>query len=94
EKGYSARDKRVTEQEFNKRMEIEAQMAADRERAAAMERQKEEEETFRRKKEIEGGSSSVGVGVKTGSAVRKPVKKVGGGSAVVRPMKKRGPRGF
>ena len=35
EKGYSQRDRRVTEIEFNKRMEIEEQMAADRERAAA-----------------------------------------------------------
>ncbi|KAK3903459.1 P-loop containing nucleoside triphosphate hydrolase protein [Staphylotrichum tortipilum] len=32
EKGYSARDKRVTETEFNRRMEIEAQMAADKKR--------------------------------------------------------------
>ncbi|KAI9806892.1 MAG: DEAH-box RNA helicase prp16 [Piccolia ochrophora] len=32
EKGYSARDKRVTELEFNRKMEIEAQMAEDKER--------------------------------------------------------------
>ncbi|KAI9758405.1 MAG: DEAH-box RNA helicase prp16 [Lichina confinis] len=32
EKGYSARDKRVTELEFNRRMEIEAQMAEDHDR--------------------------------------------------------------
>lgn len=34
EKGYSARDKRVTEQEFNRKMEIEAQMAQDKAREA------------------------------------------------------------
>ena len=34
EKGYSARDKRVTEHEFNRKMEIEAQMAEDKEREA------------------------------------------------------------
>jgi pre-mRNA-splicing factor ATP-dependent RNA helicase DHX38/PRP16 len=32
EKGYSAREKRVTEHEFNRKMEIEAQMAEDKER--------------------------------------------------------------
>ena len=34
EKGYSARNKRVTEHEFNRKMEIEAQMAEDKEREA------------------------------------------------------------
>ena len=34
EKGYSAREKRVTEHEFNRKMEIEAQMADDKEREA------------------------------------------------------------
>ena len=32
EKGYSAREKRVTEHEFNRKMEIETQMAEDKER--------------------------------------------------------------
>ena len=32
EKGYSAREKRITETEFNRKMEIEAQMAVDRQR--------------------------------------------------------------
>ena len=32
EKGYSARKKRVTEHEFNRKMEIEAKMAEDKER--------------------------------------------------------------
>ena len=35
EKGYSAREKRVTELEFNRRMEIEAKMAEDKERDKA-----------------------------------------------------------
>jgi len=33
EKGYSARDRRTTENEINKRMEIEAKMAEDKARA-------------------------------------------------------------
>ncbi|KAJ5278916.1 hypothetical protein N7478_004288 [Penicillium angulare] len=76
EKGYSQRDRRVTELEFNKRMEIEEQMAADRERAAAMKKRDEERsDPTRRKREIEVG----------GSAVRRPIikrpGKVGGVSA-------------
>ena len=35
EKGYSARERRVTEQEFSRKMEIETQMAEDRERERA-----------------------------------------------------------
>lgn len=34
EKGYSAREKRVTEQEFSRKMEIETQMAEDKDREA------------------------------------------------------------
>lgn len=34
EKGYSAREKRVTEHEFSRKMEIETQMAEDKEREA------------------------------------------------------------
>ena len=34
EKGYSAREKRVTEHEFNRKMEIEAKMAEDKEKEA------------------------------------------------------------
>jgi pre-mRNA-splicing factor ATP-dependent RNA helicase DHX38/PRP16 len=67
EKGYSKRDRRVTELEFNKRMEIEAQMAVDRERAAAEKLAEEERnDPARRKTEVE-------VGGKT--AVRRPVVK-------------------
>lgn len=35
EKGYSARDKRITETEFNRKAELEAQMAVDKEREEA-----------------------------------------------------------
>ena len=34
EKGYSAREKRVTEHEFSRKMEIETRMAEDKEREA------------------------------------------------------------
>jgi pre-mRNA-splicing factor ATP-dependent RNA helicase DHX38/PRP16 len=67
EKGYSQRERRVTELEFNKRMEIETQMAADRERAAAeKEREKERNDPSLRRREVEVGG---------GSVVRKPLLK-------------------
>ncbi|OQE38931.1 hypothetical protein PENCOP_c007G05093 [Penicillium coprophilum] len=74
EKGYSQRDRRVTEIEFNKRMEIEEQMAADRERDAAEKlREQERNNSARRRTEVEVGGKS---------AVRKPLvrpgRKVGG----------------
>ncbi|CAI7627952.1 unnamed protein product [Penicillium pancosmium] len=77
EKGYSQRERRVTELEFNKRMEIESQMAVDRERAAADKiREEERSDPKRRTREFEAGG---------GSAVRRPVikgnKKIGGVSA-------------
>ena len=71
EKGYSQRERRVTELEFNKRMEIESQMAADRERATAeKQREAERDNPARRKREVEAGS-----------AVRRPTvgpRRVGG----------------
>lgn len=74
EKGYSQRNRRVTEIEFNRRMEIEEQMAADRERAAAEKlREQERNVPARHRMEIEVGGKS---------AVRKPIikpgRKVGG----------------
>lgn len=70
EKGYSQRERRVTELEFNKRMEIETQMASDRERAAAQKAYEEERnDPSRRKREVEVG---------VGSAVRRPVVKRAG----------------
>lgn len=79
EKGYSHRERRVTELEFNRRMEIEAQIAADRERAAAeKEREKERDSQSRRKREVEVGGGGPGA---IRSAVRRPVigqRKIGG----------------
>lgn len=67
----------MTELEFNRRMEIESQMAADRERAAADKvREAERSDPKRRNTEVEVGGKS---------AVRRPVikgnRKVGGVSA-------------
>lgn len=74
EKGYSQRDRRVTEIEFNKRMEIEEQMAADRERAAAEKlREQERNDPARRRTEIEVGGKSV-----VRKAIIKPGRRVGG----------------
>lgn len=67
----------MTEIEFNRRMDIESQMAADRERAAADKvREAERNDPKRRNKEVEVGG---------GSAVRRPVikgnKRIGGVTA-------------
>ncbi len=72
EKGYSARDKRVTETEFNRRMEIEAQMAADKKRHE--DRLAEEEELVLTKKAGPGKEKKT---VKSGAVV-KPVRKRAG----------------
>ena len=68
EKGYSAREKRVTETEFNKKMEIEAQMAEDKRKEE--ERIKEEEERGKKAKS-NGPVKKVAVH----GAVKKPVIK-------------------
>ncbi|KAG5289688.1 pre-mRNA-splicing factor [Histoplasma ohiense] len=100
EKGYSARERRVTEHEFNRRMEIEAQMAADRERAAEQKRKAAEEDTLRRKQDAEGSSAHVGMKpvvklpTSASTAVRKPGSYVPAGALVRRPIMKRGARGF
>lgn len=77
EKGYSARDKRVIETEFNRKMEIEAKMVEDKKR--------QEDKLAEEEKCVAGGSSN-GAGVKkkvvTSGAVKKPVvKRRGGGMA-------------
>ncbi|KAI1916157.1 DEAH-box RNA helicase prp16 [Ophidiomyces ophidiicola] len=92
EKGYSARERRVTEREFNRRMEIETQMAADRERAAQLALQEEEKEKLKRRQEGSGGSATVGMV----SAARKPATTAAktGSSVVKRPPIKRFSRGF
>ncbi|KFY97189.1 hypothetical protein V500_02158, partial [Pseudogymnoascus sp. VKM F-4518 (FW-2643)] len=71
EKGYSAREKRVTEVEFNRKMEIETQMAEDK---------KNEEERLEREK-LRGEVQKEGVVVKKVAqrgAVRRPVVKRSG----------------
>jgi pre-mRNA-splicing factor ATP-dependent RNA helicase DHX38/PRP16 len=96
EKGYSSRERRVTEQEFSRRMEIEAQMASDRVRAAEMAKKEAEKDSTRRKQE--GGVATFGIR----SSVNKPPTPVGakkngggGGSSIVkRPPTKRVGRGF
>ena len=98
EKGYSQRERRITEQEFNRRVEIETQMAADRERAAAeKQREAERNDPTRRRKEIEVGSvvrrpvaTARRVGGVTASSSRNGVSG-GGGSVVKKPAIKRKP---
>ncbi|WQF84960.1 Putative helicase, P-loop containing nucleoside triphosphate hydrolase [Colletotrichum destructivum] len=72
EKGYSVRDKRITETEFNRKMEIEAEMAEDKKREE--DRLEAEKERSARKKNglvtAAGGKKIV-----THGAVRKPVIK-------------------
>ncbi|KAI1498862.1 P-loop containing nucleoside triphosphate hydrolase protein [Biscogniauxia marginata] len=68
EKGYSAREKRITETEFNRKMEIEAKMAEDKRRHE--EQQKAEEERVAKKPVADKGKKIV-----TSGAVKKPVVK-------------------
>ncbi|KAJ5579218.1 hypothetical protein N7450_008085 [Penicillium hetheringtonii] len=102
EKGYSQRERRVTELEFNRRMEIESQMAADRERAAADKvREAERSDPKRRNTEVEvGGKSAVRrpvikgnrkVGGVTASSSSRPGASSGGGSVVKKPVIPRRP---
>ncbi|KAH6663452.1 pre-mRNA-splicing factor ATP-dependent RNA helicase prp16, partial [Verticillium dahliae] len=69
EKGYSMRDKRITETEFNRKMEIETQMADDRRRQ--QEQMAAEQERDSRKKTLSGPVKKV----VTQGAVKKPVIK-------------------
>ena len=71
EKGYSAREKRITETEFNRKMEIEAKMAEDKRRQEA--RIREEEEVKLVKKP--GAAAKAKGGVTTSGEVVKPVRK-------------------
>jgi len=72
EKGYSAREKRVIETEFNRRMEIEAKMADDKRRA--LEREAEEEERAARKG-VMGAAGAVTKKIVVQGSVKKPVVK-------------------
>ncbi|KAI0879407.1 P-loop containing nucleoside triphosphate hydrolase protein [Hypoxylon argillaceum] len=65
EKGYSAREKRVTETEFNRKIEIEAKMAEDKRRQE--EQQKLEEEKSIKKPIVEQKKKVI-----TSGAVKKP----------------------
>ncbi|KAI9730610.1 MAG: DEAH-box RNA helicase prp16 [Claussenomyces sp. TS43310] len=71
EKGYSAREKRVTEVEFNRKMEIEAQMALDKQREA----DRLEIEALKMAKRP---TASVVKKVSAHGAVRKPIAKRAG----------------
>ncbi|KAI1631077.1 P-loop containing nucleoside triphosphate hydrolase protein [Biscogniauxia mediterranea] len=72
EKGYSAREKRITETEFNRKMEIEAKMAEDKRRHEDQLRAEEE-----RTRGAAGGKHDADKGKKiiTSGAVKKPVVK-------------------
>ncbi|KAK7737501.1 DEAH-box RNA helicase prp16 [Cytospora paraplurivora] len=77
EKGYSARDKKVIETEFNKKMEIEAQMAEDKRK---QEERLAEEERPKDSGEVNGAGTKKKI--VTSGAVKKPVvKRRGGGMA-------------
>lgn len=71
EKGYSAREKRITETEFNRKMEIEAKMAEDKRREE--ERIQAEEDLKLVKKP--GAANKTKSGTTTSGAVVKPVRK-------------------
>lgn len=76
EKGYSLRDRRTTENEINKRMEIEAKMAEDKARAEEAERSMREKEVAEKSKEVEVGKKRPATAVvaqrRVGSVVRRP----------------------
>lgn len=81
EKGYSARDRRVTESEFNRRVEIEAQMADDKRR---------HDEKLRAEEERAAGKKAGGAG----AAEKDKEKKIVKSGAVKKPVVKRKARGF
>jgi pre-mRNA-splicing factor ATP-dependent RNA helicase DHX38/PRP16 len=70
EKGYSAREKRITETEFNRKMEIEAKMAEDKRREEERLREEEEVKLVKRP-----GATAKKGGVTTSGEVVKPVRK-------------------
>lgn len=75
EKGYSARDKRVIETEFNRKMEIEAKMADDK-------RKQEEKIALEEQVKSSDSTSVAKKKIVTSGAVKKPVvKRRGGGMA-------------
>jgi pre-mRNA-splicing factor ATP-dependent RNA helicase DHX38/PRP16 len=84
EKGYSAREKRVTEMEFSRKMEIETKMAEDRER-----------ELRRLRAEEESRVTAGARGRNTPTPVMGPaLRRVATQGAVKRPVTPRVGRGF
>ncbi|CAK7214395.1 hypothetical protein SCUCBS95973_002132 [Sporothrix curviconia] len=86
EKGYSAREKRIIETDFNRRMEIEAQMARDKQRQDQQRRAEAEREQRKTEQTGDGGEITIGGGAAAAAggkttkivvhgAVRKPVAK-------------------
>jgi pre-mRNA-splicing factor ATP-dependent RNA helicase DHX38/PRP16 len=73
ERGYSARDKRIVETEFNRKVEIEAKMAEDKQRDEER-KEAEAERVSKKKKDKVEGKKYV-----TQGAVRRPVVKRRGG---------------
>ncbi|OHE91085.1 helicase associated domain-containing protein [Colletotrichum orchidophilum] len=73
EKGYSVRDKRITETEFNRKMEIETKMAEDKKREE--DRLEAEKEKSARRKTGGAATAAGGKKIVTHGAVRKPVIK-------------------
>lgn len=74
-------------------MEIETQMAADRERAAKLAIQEEEKEKLKRRQEVVVGNATLGIR----SAVRRPAPGTAaktGSSVVKKPPTRRAGRGF
>jgi pre-mRNA-splicing factor ATP-dependent RNA helicase DHX38/PRP16 len=72
EKGYSAREKRITETEFNRKMEIEAQMAADKKRQEDELNAEEELKLVKKARPLKDKKTV------TSGAVVKPVRKRAG----------------
>jgi pre-mRNA-splicing factor ATP-dependent RNA helicase DHX38/PRP16 len=70
-KNYSARDKRVTEIEYNRKMEIETQMAADKEAEAQRLKKEQERGTIIRPGQ---GKAASKIQTSAGGVVKRPVK--------------------
>ncbi|KAI0012153.1 P-loop containing nucleoside triphosphate hydrolase protein [Xylariaceae sp. FL0662B] len=81
EKGYSAREKRITETEFNRKMEIEAKMAEDKKRQEEQ-RRIEEERAIKKPAAADKGKKII-----TSGAVKKPLHNVSMCWALVKVLK-------
>jgi pre-mRNA-splicing factor ATP-dependent RNA helicase DHX38/PRP16 len=77
EKGYSAREKRVTEIEFSRKMEIEEEMARDKRNEA--ERVARDEARLGRKVEVIGGEVVKKIVKSVGAVKKAPVRRAGRG---------------